>query len=129
MALGTSGWTTALVKGVLCNWMVTLGAVLALSSRSTTGKVVSMWLPITTFFALGYEHSIVNMFVIPTGMMLGAPISIIKWLLWNQIPVTIGNMFSGVACTALPFLLTYHPQRRALSTPALVDPREVGATS
>jgi formate transporter len=129
MAIGMSGWTTALVKGLLCNWMVTLGAVLALSSRSTTGKVVSMWLPITTFFALGYEHSIVNMFVVPTGMMLGAPISINQWLLWNQIPVTMGNMFSGFVFTALPFFFTYHPKATALSTPALVEPQEVGATS
>ena len=129
MAIGMSGWTTALVKGLLCNWMVTLGAVLALSSRSTTGKVVSMWLPITTFFALGYEHSIVNMFVIPTGMMLGAPISITKWLVWNQIPVTVGNLFSGVVFTALPFLLTYHRKTTELTAPALIEPQEVRVAS
>ena len=116
MAIGMSGWMTALVKGVLCNWMVTLGALLALASRSTTGKVVAMWLPITTFFALGYEHSIVNMFVIPTGMMLGAPISVTSWLLWNQIPVTVGNMISGFVFTALPFLVTYHPKTTALTS-------------
>jgi formate transporter len=129
MAIGMSGWMTALVKGLLCNWMVTLGALLALASRSTTGKVVAMWLPITTFFALGYEHSIVNMFVIPTGMMLGAPISVTSWLLWNQIPVTVGNMISGFAFTALPFVLTYHPKTSALTTSALIEPQEVGAAS
>jgi formate transporter len=129
MAIGMSGWTTAVVKGLLCNWMVTLGTVLALSSRSTTGKVVSMWLPITTFFALGYEHSIVNMFVIPTSMMLGAPVSVARWLLWNQVPVTLGNMLSGFAFTALPFLLTYHSRTSAVLPPTLVEPQEVGATS
>jgi len=76
MALGSSGWATAVVKGILCNWMVTIGAVLALVSRSTLGKVVAMWLPIMTFFAQGYEHSIVNMFVIPAGMLFGAPVSV-----------------------------------------------------
>src|SRR5246127_1804224 len=76
MALGTSGWATAVVKGILCNWMVTVGALLALASRSTVGKVVAMWLPILTFFAQGFELSIVNMFVIPVGMMFGAPVSI-----------------------------------------------------
>src|SRR5437879_6590253 len=70
-ALGYSGWGTALVKAVLCNWMVTIGAVLALVSRSTVGKIAAMWLPIMTFFALGFEHSVVNMFLIPSGMMLG----------------------------------------------------------
>ncbi len=128
MAIGMSGWLTALVKGLLCNWMVTLGTVLALSSRSTSGKVVSMWLPIMTFFALGYEHSIVNLFVIPTGMMLGAPVSVARWLLWNQIPVTVGNILSGFAFTALPFLLTFDSRTSTLSTPALVEPQEVGAT-
>src|SRR2546421_7779950 len=33
MAMGTRGWATALVKGILCNWMVTVGAILALASR------------------------------------------------------------------------------------------------
>src|SRR5215467_15718119 len=74
-ALGGSGWALALVKGTLCNWMVTIGAMMALVSRSTVGKIAAMWLPIMTFFALGFEHSIVNMYVIPSGMMLGAPIS------------------------------------------------------
>jgi len=108
MAMGTKGWMTAVVKGILCNWMVTLGAVLALSSRSTIGKVVAMWLPIMTFFAHGYEHSIVNMYVIPAGMLLGAPVSIGKWWLWNQIPVTLGNIVAGVVLTAWVFYATYH---------------------
>lgn len=108
MAMGTKGWMTAVVKGILCNWMVTLGAVLALASRSTIGKVVAMWLPIMTFFAHGYEHSIVNMYVIPAGMLLGAPVSIGKWWLWNQIPVTLGNIIAGVVLTAWVFYATYH---------------------
>lgn len=107
-ALGTRGWLAALAKGVLCNWMVTLGAVLALASRSTVGKVAAMWLPIMTFFALGYEHSIVNMYVIPAGKMLGAPVSMAKWWLWNQIPVTIGNIVAGVVLTAWALYTTYH---------------------
>ncbi|MGH7247199.1 MAG: formate/nitrite transporter family protein, partial [Pseudomonadota bacterium] len=45
-ALGAGGWATAFVKGMLCNWMVTVGAVAAFTSRSTLGKIVAMWLPI-----------------------------------------------------------------------------------
>ncbi len=107
MALGSSGWAPVFVKGILCNWMVTIGAVLALVSRSTVGKVVAMWLPIMTFFAQGFEHSIVNMFIVPAGMMFGAPVSIGHWLLWNQIPVTIGNIVSGALLTGLPLYATY----------------------
>lgn len=100
-AAGASGWATALVKGVLCNWMVALGTVLALSSTSNTGKIAAVWLPVSTFFALALEHSIVNMFVIPTAMLLGADISIGQWLLWNQIPVTLGNIVGGMVLTGL----------------------------
>ncbi len=107
MTLGSSGWATAFVKGILCNWMVTIGALLALVSRSTVGKVVAMWLPIMTFFAQGFEHSIVNMFIVPAGMMFGAPVSISQWLLWNQIPVTIGNIVSGALLSGLPLYATY----------------------
>lgn len=113
MAVGMRGWETAFVKGILCNWMVTLGAVLALISRSTVGKVVAMWLPILTFFAQGFEHSIVNMFVIPVGMLFGAPVSMGQWWLWNQIPVTLGNVVSGVFLTGLALYVTYKPKEPA----------------
>ena len=108
MAIGASGWSTALVKGILCNWMVTLGAMLAFVSRSTVGKIAAMWLPITIFFAHGYEHSIVNMFVIPTAMLLRAPISMTDWWFWNQIPVTIGNIIGGAVFTGLALYVTHH---------------------
>ncbi len=106
-ALGAAGWATAFIKGVLCNWMVTVGTILAFASRSTAGKILAMWLPITTFFAHGYEHSIVNMFVIPAGMFLGAPVPVAKWWLWNQIPVTLGNIIAGALLTGVALWLTY----------------------
>lgn len=115
MALGSSGWATAVVKGILCNWMVTIGTVLALVSRSTIGKVVAMWLPILTFFAQGYEHSIVNMFVIPAGMMFGAHVSVGKWMFWNQLPVTLGNIVSGALFTGLALYAAYPVKRSPVS--------------
>lgn len=124
MALGASGWATALVKGILCNWMVTIGAVLALVSRSTVGKVVAMWLPIMTFFAQGFEHSIVNMFVVPAGMMFGAPVSIRQWLLWNQVPVTIGNIISGALFTGLALYATYRVKPNPSSTAEMAAHRQ-----
>ncbi len=106
-ALGPSGWGTAFVKAVLCNWMVTIGAMLALSSRSTVGKIVAMWLPIMTFFALGFEHSVVNMYLIPSGMMFGAPISVVQALFWNLLPVTLGNLVAGTLLTGVALYTTY----------------------
>ncbi len=116
MALGLRGWEAAFIKGVLCNWMVTLGAVLALVSRSTVGKIVAMWLPIMTFFAHGYEHSIVNMFVIPAGKLFGAPVSMSQWWVWNQIPVTLGNIVSGALLTGLALYVTNAPKKAASVT-------------
>jgi formate/nitrite transporter len=109
MAIGPSGWSTALVKGILCNWMVTLGTVLAFISRSTAGKTIAMWLPITIFFAHGYEHSIVNMYAIPAAMLLGAPISTSTWWFWNQIPVTVGNIIGGALLTGMALYVTHRP--------------------
>jgi formate/nitrite transporter len=117
-AMGGAGWATAFIKAMLCNWMVTIGALMAMVSRSTIGKIVAMWLPILTFFAQGYEHSIVNMFVIPAGMMLHAPVSLGQWWLWNQIPVTIGNIISGAVFTGLALYSTFRSRPAADPAPA-----------
>jgi len=121
VALGPSGWATAVVKAILCNWMVTIGAVLALASRSTVGKITAMWLPIMTFFALGFEHSVVNMFLIPSGMMLGAPISVSQALLWNLLPVTIGNLLAGTLFTGMALYATYPTEKPAAASPAVAQ--------
>ncbi|HUX30256.1 MAG TPA: formate/nitrite transporter family protein [Thiobacillus sp.] len=107
---GINGWLTAFVKGILCNWMVALGTILGFSSTSTTGKIAAIWLPVSTFFGLALEHSVVNMFVIPTAIILGADISVPQWLLWNQIPVTLGNIIGGGVLAGL--LLHYSNKTR-----------------
>jgi len=130
-ALGGSGWALALVKGILCNWMVTIGAMLALVSRSTVGKIAAMWLPIMTFFALGFEHSVVNMYVLPSGMMLGAVISVRQILFWNLLPVTLGNIIGGALFTGMALHATYaaRPAPIASSTelPVAIPPKQAVA--
>ena len=121
LALGPRGWAAAFIRGILCNWMVTIGALMALVSRSTIGKVVAMWLPIMTFFAQGFEHSIVNMFVIPAGMMFGAPVSIRNWLVWNQLPVTLGNIVSGALFTGIALYATYREKPAMASQEKVVE--------
>ncbi|MEF2966797.1 formate/nitrite transporter family protein [Paenibacillus sp. M1] len=111
-SMGTAGMGLVFIKAILCNWMVTLGAVMALTSRSTSGKIVAMWLPILIFFGQGFEHAVVNMFVIPAGMMLGANVSIADWWLWNQLPVLIGNFVGGVLFTGLAL---YYSQKKKAS--------------
>ncbi|NRF96157.1 formate/nitrite transporter family protein [Paenibacillus frigoriresistens] len=84
-SIGFDGMVAVFAKAVLCNWMVTLGAVMAMTSHSTAGKIAAMWLPVFTFFAQGFEHAVVNLFVIPAGMMYGANVTFGGWWLWNQI--------------------------------------------
>lgn len=112
-AIGTAGMVSVFVKAILCNWLVCLGVVMAMSSTSTVGKIAATWLPIFLFFALGFEHAVVNMFVIPTGMLLGAKVSLSDWWLWNQIPVTLGNIVGGFVFTGLALYTTYKPAKPA----------------
>jgi formate/nitrite transporter len=118
--LGAHGAAVAVAKAILCNWMVTLGVVMALTSQSTAGKIAAMWLPILTFFAQGFEHSVVNMFAIPAGMLMGAGVSAREWWLWNQIPVTLGNIVGGLVFTGMALQLTY--RKRAASATASIVP-------
>lgn len=84
---------------------------MAMTSSSTIGKIAAAWLPILMFFAQGFEHSVVNMFVIPTGMLMGAKVSMADWWLWNQIPVTLGNLVGGMVFTGLLLYWTYRPAK------------------
>ncbi|MFP3918805.1 formate/nitrite transporter family protein [Lysinibacillus telephonicus] len=106
-ALGASGFIVVFIKAILFNWMVTLGAVMAMTSQSTIGKIAAMWLPILIFFAQGFEHAVVNMFVIPAGMLLGANVNVVDWWVWNQIPVLFGNIVGGLIFTGLALYSTY----------------------
>ncbi|MBP1932792.1 formate/nitrite transporter family protein [Ammoniphilus resinae] len=112
--LGKDGMIIVITKAILCNWMVTLGAFMAFVSSSTIGKIAAMWLPVFLFFAQGFEHAVVNMFLIPTAMMMGADISFSDWWLWNQIPVTIGNFFGGFVFTGLALHLVYRKKNAHL---------------
>ncbi len=111
-ALGGAGMLTVFTKAVLCNWLVCLGVTMGMSSSSVAGKVLGCWLPILLFFAQGFEHTVVNMSLFPLGLMLGAKAAIGDWLLWNQIPVTLGNLVGGFLFTGLALTFAY-PQRAA----------------
>ncbi len=111
-ALGEAGLITVFVKAMLCNWLVCLGVTMGSASSSAVGKIFGCWLPIVIFFALGFEHCVVNMSLFPLGLMLGAPATTMDWLLWNELPVTLGNLFGGFLFTGLALYLAY-----AKSTP------------
>lgn len=117
-AIGTAGMVTAFVKAILCNWLVCLGVVMSMTTTSTIGKIAATWMPIFVFFAQGFEHAVVNMFIIPTGMMLGAKVTVADWWLWNQIPVTLGNLVGGFCFTGFTVYWTYKPAAGSALQPA-----------
>ncbi|MDD7961163.1 formate/nitrite transporter family protein [Microbacterium thalli] len=129
---GAAGMLTLFIRGVLCNWMVATGVVLAMISKDVIGKVVAMWMPIMLFFFMGFEHSIVNMFLFPSGLLLGGDFTIMDYLIWNEIPTVLGNLVGGLVFVAIPLYLTYgrpaSPRRvraskrgRALTIPTPAD--------
>src|SRR5262249_47024588 len=88
-------------------------------SQSTGGKIAAMWLPIMTFFAQGFEHSVVNMFVIPAGGRLGAHVLAAAWWAWHQILVAIGKVVGGFFFTGLALCLPLRPSARGKATLAV----------
>jgi len=96
-------WDVAFVRGILCNWLVCMAVYMASGCSSMIGKMTAVWFPISAFVALGLDHSVANMFIIPLGMLRGAEITTKAFLLKNLIPVTLGNIVGGALCVMAPF--------------------------
>ena len=67
------------------------------------GKMTAVWFPISAFVALGLDHSVANMFLLPLGIFRGADIG---WTdIWTNslVPVTLGNIVGGILCAMAPF--------------------------
>jgi formate/nitrite transporter len=91
------------VKAMLCNWLVCLAVFLSSQARDMTGKYAAIWLPISTFVSIGFEHSVANMFLLPAGLMCGTGITLKTALLKNLLPVTLGNAVSGALFVGAAF--------------------------
>jgi len=106
-------WGTVLLKGIGANWCVCLAIWLAMSAKSSGAKMFGCWFPVMAFVALGYEHSIANMFFIPCGILEGADISTWEMIWSNLIPATLGNIIGGavfVGCVHSYLYLNKRPQ-------------------
>jgi len=104
---GVAGWFTIFIRAMLCNWMVSLGVVGAMISTTVSGKVIAMWMPIFLFFYMGFEHSVVNMFLFPFALIMGGDFSVMDYLVWNEIPTALGNLVGGLAFTGLTLYSTH----------------------
>lgn len=111
-------FTEALFKGVLCNILVCLGVWVAMAGRSVIDKAIAVTFPISAFVALGFEHSIANMYFIPFGILLttfnaldvsGISAAHVNWMgfINNIVPVTIGNILGGSVMVGLFYHIIY----------------------
>ncbi len=113
----------AIVLGILCNGLVCLAVWLTYSARSTVDKITAIIFPITAFVAMGFEHSVANMYFIPYALFirqldpafvagLGSNVNVesLTWpafLLNNLLPVTIGNIVGGSLLVGLFYWMIY----------------------
>ena len=105
---GFAGMLTLFIRAVMCNWMVSTGVVAAMMSTSVSGKVIAMWMPILVFFYMGFEHSIVNMYLFPSGIMLGGKFTWMDYFLWNEIPTVVGNLVGGLTFVGATLYSTHY---------------------
>ena len=113
-------FSEALIRGIGCNWLVCLAVWMALASRQTIGKIFAIFFPIMAFVAIGFEHSVANMYFIPTGIFLktwgeisatqGFDSHALGWIpfVWkNLLPVTIGNIIGGGIFVGMSYWSAY----------------------
>jgi formate/nitrite transporter len=113
---------TAFALGTLCNALVCLAVWLCFSARSTADRILAIVFPITAFVALGFEHSVANMYFIPLGMLLRSEPAVLQAGGWteeavaavgwaglarNLVPVTLGNIAGGSLMVALVYWYVY----------------------
>lgn len=97
----------AFVRGMLCNTLVCLAVWLCVAAHTVSGKILAILFPITAFVALGFEHSVANMYLIPIGYFAGAETVTVTALLSNLVPVTLGNIVGGSVLVALVYWVVY----------------------
>ncbi len=105
----TQHFGTALIRGAGCNWMVCLAIWLQMIATEPISKFIMIWLPIELFISSGFDHLVVNEFLIPGGIIVGGSYidSRVNWgnaFWYNFIPVTIGSVI-GAWFLVFPFWL------------------------
>ncbi len=102
-------------KGILCNILVCLAVWMGFAGRTIVDKVAAVLFPITAFVAIGFEHSIANMFFLPMGyianfMGYGEPGAVLlSGLVLNLVVVTLGNIVGG-GLVAYAYRYLYAPR-------------------
>ncbi len=96
----------AFARAILCNVLVCLAVWMCFAAHSVSGKVLVILFPITAFVALGFEHSVANMYLVPVGMLHAGEIALAP-AIQNLAIVTAGNVLGGGVLVALVYWLVY----------------------
>lgn len=88
-------WHQVFLRAIGANWLVCFAVFISISSRDIASKIIAIWWPTATFVALALDHVIANMFFIPMGMWVGAPISVGKYVGSSMMPTLLGNLLGG----------------------------------
>jgi formate/nitrite transporter len=115
IATGTLGLWSAFMKGIACNLLVNVAILLAFASKNMIGKFFGIWFPIMAFVSSGFEHSVANMYFIPTGIMLGANVTWAQFVQWNLIPVTLGNIVGGFIFIGAVYFYSFKKELSSMS--------------
>jgi formate/nitrite transporter len=101
----------AFTRGILCNVLVCLAVWLCLAAHSVVSKILAIIFPISAFVALGFEHSVANMYMIPAGWLAGSELVSLQGYAANLAVVTVGNVIGGGVLVAGVYWLVYHRAR------------------
>ena len=118
------GFVEAFFLGILCNSLVCLALWLAASGKKVSDKVLAIIFPISAFVAIGFEHSVANMYFLTFSLMIKddpmllsamktagitVDMSNIDYIgvLNNLVPVTLGNIVGGCLFVGLVYWLAY----------------------
>ncbi|OZB90805.1 formate/nitrite transporter family protein [Paenibacillus sp. XY044] len=107
----------AFVSAIGCNWLVCLAVWLGYGAKDVTGKIIGIWFPVMAFVAIGFQHVVANMFVIPAAIFAGQ----MGWSQYfpNFTAVFLGNLIGGAVFVALAYFAAY--RQPAGSTLPLAD--------
>ena len=100
-------FTEAFFRAVLCNTLVCLAVWLCFAAHTVAGKILAIIPPISAFVALGFEHSVANMYFIPMAMLADGDGLTMAGFVGNLIPVTLGNIIGGSVFVTLIYWIIY----------------------
>ena len=123
-------FTDALIKGILCNFLVCIAVWISFTAKDIVGKIIGVFFPVLIFVLCGFEHSVANMYYLFAGLFAklipayaeaaaaaGVDTSMFtigRMFAGNLLPVTIGNIIGGAICVGLPYWFIYLRRKKKM---------------